>query len=97
MIRPELMEAYARRLAASIGSDLGAAVTSIRRTMFDCQGAEVVVEWLAKLEDGSEVRLSAVVTRGRPEIMPAEPSREEMQRLRELGISPEASENLGQD
>lgn len=93
MIRPEIMEAYARRLAASIGSDLGAAVTSIRRTMFDCQGAEVALEWLARLDDGSEVRLSTVVTRGRPEMAPVEPSREELEKLRELGISPEGTEH----
>lgn len=89
MIRPELMEAYARRMAASVASDLGAGAASIRRTMFDCQGAEMVVEWLAKLEDGSEIRLSAVVTKGRKEMTPAEPSRDELETLRELGISPE--------
>jgi hypothetical protein len=97
MIRPEIIEGYANRLAASISSDLGAAVTSIRRTMFGFQGAEVVVEWLAKLEDGSEVRLSAVITRGRQEMAPVEPSREELERLRDLGISPEAPESIGQD
>ena len=96
-MRFDLMEAYANRLAASIGSDLGAAVTSIRRTVFDGQGAHAVVEWLAKLEDGSEVRLSAVVTRGRPEMTPTEVSREELEGLRELGISPEAPESIGQD
>lgn len=90
MIRPEVVEAYARRMAASLASDLGAGVASIRRTMFDCQGTEVVVEWLAKLEDGSEIRLSAVVTKGvGHETTPAEPSREELEKLRELGISPE--------
>ena len=89
MIRPELMEAYARRMAASVASDLGAGVASIRRTMFNCQGAEMVVEWLAKLEDGSEIRLSAVVTKGRKEMTPAEPSWDELETLRELGISPE--------
>lgn len=89
MIRPELMEAYARRLAASLSSDLGAGVASMRRTMFDCHGAEVVMEWLAKLEDGSEIRLSAVVTKGRQEMKPVELSREELEGLRDLGISPE--------
>jgi hypothetical protein len=89
MIRPELTEAYARRMAASVASDLGAGVASIRRTMFDCQGAEMVVEWLAKLEDGSEIRLSAVVTKGRKEMTLAEPSWDELEILRELGISPE--------
>lgn len=91
MIRPEVVEAYARRMAAALASDLGAGVASIRRTMFDCQGTEVVVEWLAKLEDGSEIRLSAVVTKGRQEITPGEPSREELEKLRELGISPEGT------
>ncbi len=92
MIRPELMEAYARRMAASVASDLEAGVASIRRTLFDCQGTEeVVVEWLAKLEDGSEIRLSAVVTKGRQETASTEPSREELERLRELGISPEGT------
>ena len=93
MIRPDLIEAYARRLAASISSGLGAPVTSIRRTMFDCQGADVVMEWLAKLEDGSEVRLSAVVTQGHPERTPADLSREELETLRELGIAPESAEH----
>ena len=89
MVRPEIMEAYARRMAASVASDLGAGVESVRRTMFDCQSTEVIVEWLAKLEDGSEIRLSAVVTRGRQETAFAEPSRDELEALRELGISPE--------
>lgn len=89
MIRPEIMEAYARRMAASVASDLGAGVASIRRTMFDCHGTDVVVEWLAKLEDGSEIRLSAVVTKGRQETASAEPSRDELEALRALGISPE--------
>jgi hypothetical protein len=89
MIRPEIVEAYARRMAASLAFDLGAGVASIRRTMFDCQGMEMVVEWLAKLEDGSEIRLSAVVTKGRQEPAPKKPSREELEKLRELGISPE--------
>lgn len=89
MIRPELMEAYARRMAASVASDLGAGVASIRRTMFEGQGAEMVVEWLAKLEGGSEIRLSAVVTKSRQETAPAEPSREDLEELRALGISPE--------
>lgn len=92
MIRPDLIEAYGRRLAASISSDLGAPVTSIRRTMFDCQGADVVMEWLAKLEDGSEVRLSAVVTRGHQEMALANPSQKELEWLRDLGISPEGTE-----
>ena len=88
-IRPEIVETYARRMAASLASDVGAGVASIRRTMFDCQGTEMVVEWLAKLEDGSEIRLSAAVTTGRQEVTPADPSREELEKLRELGISPE--------
>lgn len=88
-IRAELMEAYAHRMAVSVAADLGAGVASIRRTMFDYQGTEIVVEWLAKLEDGSEIRLSAVVTKGRQEMTPPEPSREELEKLRELGISPE--------
>jgi len=97
MIRPDLIEAYARRLAASVSSDLGVPVTSLRRTMFDCQDADMVMEWLAKLEDGSEVRLLAVVTQGRQELAPVDPSREELEMLRELGISPEAPESISQD
>jgi len=88
-IQPELMEAYARRMAASLGSDQGAGVTSLQRTIFDCHGAEVVVEWLAKLEDGSEIRLSAVVTKSPREMAVVEPSREDLEELRALGISPE--------
>ncbi len=91
MIRPEIVEAYARRMSAAVASDLEAGVASIRRTMFDRQGAEIVVEWLAKLEDGSEIRLSAVVTKGHQEMTPADPTREELEQLRELGISPEGT------
>jgi hypothetical protein len=91
MIQPELMEAYARRLAASLGCDLEAGVVSMRRTIFDCHGAEVIVEWLGKLEDGSEIRLSAVVTKSPREMTPVELSREELEELRELGISPEGT------
>ena len=91
MIQPELMEAYARRLAASLSRDLESEVVSMRRTMFDCHGAEVIVEWLAKLENGSEIRLSAVVTKGPREMTSVEPSREELEKLRELGISPDGT------
>ena len=88
MVRPEIMEAYARRMVASISADLGSGVVSIRRTMFDCQGTDTVVEWTAKLENGSDIRLSAVITARSPEEEPPPaPSREELETLRDLGIS----------
>jgi hypothetical protein len=87
MVRPEIMEAYARRMVSSISADLGSGVASIRRTMFDCQGTDVVVEWTAKLENGSDIRLSAVITARSPEEEPSEPSPEELEQLRDLGIS----------
>jgi hypothetical protein len=89
MVRPEIMEAYARRMVASLSADMGSGVVSIRRTMFDCQGTDVIVEWMAKLENGSDIRLSAVITARSPEEEPPlpEPSREELEELRDLGIS----------
>jgi hypothetical protein len=87
MVRPEIMEAYARRMVAALGSDLGSGVVSIRRTMFDCHGTDVVVEWTAKLENGSSIRLSAVIAARSPEEEPPEPSTEELEQLRDLGIS----------
>ena len=88
MVRPEIMEACARRMVASISADLGSGVVSIRRTMFDCQGTDTVVEWTAQLENGSGIRLSAVITPRSPkEEPPPEPSREELEQLRDLGIS----------
>jgi hypothetical protein len=88
MVRPEIMEAYARRMVAALSADMGSGVVSIRRTMFDCQGTDVVVEWTAKLENGSDIRLSAVITARSPEEEPLpEPTREELEELRDLGIS----------
>jgi hypothetical protein len=86
MVRPEIMEAYARRMVASLSADMGSGVVSIRRTMFDCQDTDVVVEWTAKLENGSDIRLSAVITARSPHELP-EPTREELEELRDLGIS----------
>jgi hypothetical protein len=90
MDRSTLMEAYARRLVAALSADLGTRVSSVRRTSLEEQDTHVV-EWKAMLENGAEVRLSAVVhlTSG-SSMAPAELSRAELEELRDLGISPEA-------
>lgn len=91
MDRSALLEAYARRLVAALGADLGTRVASVQRTTLEEQDTHVV-EWKALLESGAEVRLSAVVHLvSNPPEAPAELSRAELEKLRDLGISPDDS------
>jgi hypothetical protein len=83
MVRPDLVEAYARRLVATLCSDLGSRVASVQRTI--SEGSDTyVVEWKATLENGGEIRLSAVVL---PPREPTRPRHAELEELRDLGIS----------
>jgi len=87
MNRSALLEAYARRLVAALVADLGTRVASVQQTELDDRGTHVV-EWKALLENGAEVRLSAVIhlASSSPE-SPAELSQKELEELRDLGIS----------
>jgi hypothetical protein len=92
MDRSALLEAYARRLVAALSADLGTHVASVQRTTLEEQKTHVV-EWKALLENGAEVRLSAVVHLASDSLgAPAELSRAELEELRDLGISPEDAE-----
>ncbi|HEV8583140.1 MAG TPA: hypothetical protein VGX68_29080 [Thermoanaerobaculia bacterium] len=88
MVRPDLTEAYARRLVAALSKELGSRVVSTRRTLFEDQNAQVV-EWRASLENGFEIRLSAtVLPKYAPDGAPADLSRTDLEELRDLGIAP---------
>jgi hypothetical protein len=88
MVRPDLVEAYARRLVAAFSSDLGSRVESVQRTI--SEGADsYIVEWKAMCENGAEIRLSAAVLAPRRPRKPTEPRPAELEELRDLGISPE--------
>lgn len=86
MFRPDVVEAYARRLVAALSSDLGSGVASVQRTIFESEDSHVV-EWKALLEDGVEVRLSAAILA--PGLHAGERPKTEEEELRELGIAPE--------
>jgi hypothetical protein len=89
MFRPDVVEAYARRLVAALSSDMGTRAASVQRTIFESQDSQVV-EWKAMLESGVEIRLSAaVLTRG---LRNGERSKTEKEELRELGIASEEPE-----
>jgi hypothetical protein len=89
MFRPDVVEAYARRLVAALSSDLGAPVASVQRTIFESKDSQVV-EWKAMLESGVEIRLSAaVLTAGH---RAGEAFKTEREELRELGIASEEPE-----
>jgi hypothetical protein len=89
MFRPDVVEAYARRLVAALSSDMGTRVASVQRTIFENKDSQVV-EWKAILESGVEIRLSAaVLTEGLRIGEPLKTAREE---LRELGIASEEPE-----
>jgi hypothetical protein len=94
MNRSALLEAYARRLVAALGADLGTRVASVQQTSLEEQGTHVV-EWKARLENGAEVRLSAVIhlASSSPE-PPVGLSDAELEELRDLGISFEDSPGL---
>ena len=86
MVRPDLVEAYARRLVANFSADLGSRVASVQRTI--SEGSDTyVVEWKATLENGTEVRLSAAVLPRHTSREPAVPRHAELEELPELGIS----------
>jgi hypothetical protein len=88
MVRPDLIEAYARRMVAALSKELGSGVVSTQRTLFEHQDSQVV-EWKALLENGVEIRLSAaVLAKGGPERSTAETSRADVEELRNLGIAP---------
>jgi len=89
MSRSTLIAAYARRLVGALSSDLGSGVASVQRAV--CEGRDAhVVEWKALLDSGVEIRLSAVILGSAPCAAPPEPSREDLEELRSLGISPES-------
>jgi hypothetical protein len=89
MFRPDVVEAYARRLVAALSSDMGTRVASVQRTIFESKDSQIV-EWKAILESGVEIRLSAaVLTQG---LRPGERSKAEREELRELGIALEEPE-----
>jgi hypothetical protein len=94
MNRSALLEAYARRLVAALGADLGTRVASVQQASLEEQNTHVV-EWKALLENGAEVRLSAVIhLASSPSEAPAELSRAELEELRDLGISFEGSQGI---
>jgi hypothetical protein len=87
MVRPDLIEAYARRMVTALSKELGSGVVSTQRTLFEHQDSQVV-EWKAILENGFEIRLSAVVlAKSGPERSTTETSRADVEELKKLGIS----------
>jgi hypothetical protein len=94
MVRPDLVEAYARRLVASLCLGLGSRVAAVQRTISESPRGDVM-EWKAVLESGAEIRLSAAILRGAPPSraasIPVQASRSDAEFLREMGISPEDS------
>jgi hypothetical protein len=75
-------------MVAALSRELGSRVVSTQRTLFERQDAQVV-EWKAVLENGFEIRLSAALLPKRaPDGTQAEPSRVDLEELRDLGISP---------
>ena len=92
MLRTELLEAYARRLIAALGAELGTNVTTCCHRRIDHPGEEGG-EWTALLENGSRIELQAVILA--PDFddgLAIEPSPEDLQQLRKLGISLEGLE-----
>jgi hypothetical protein len=88
LVRPDLIEAYARRMVASLAKELGSRAVSTQRTLLEHPDAQVV-EWKALLANGCEIRLSAaVLAQGGPDGMPTESSQADLEELRNLGISP---------
>ncbi len=88
MVRPALIEAYARRMLAMLSKELQTRVVATQRTFFESRGSQLV-EWRANLENGGEIRLSAtVLAKGDLAGEAAGPSQEDLEELRSLGISP---------
>lgn len=87
MVRAILIEAYARRMIAAVSYERRTGVASVQRTLLEHPEGQVM-EWRATLEDGVDIRLSAVVLASGPQEVPAlQPSPADLEELRELGIS----------
>ena len=78
MLRPELLEAYARRLIAALGAELRANVSACSYRVIDHPG-ENGGEWTALLETGSRIRLQAVIQTADDDGLPIEPTAEDLQ------------------
>lgn len=90
MFRPDVVEAYARRLVDVLSSDLGTHVASVQRTLFESEDSRIV-EWKAMLDTGVEIRLSAAIL-GSSVVESDERPPKSLVGLRELGICPEGFE-----
>jgi hypothetical protein len=93
MIKPVLIGAYASRLVSSLSVELGSPIATIRHHA-NAQACRQEAEWTALLANGTRIELFATIsTPGSEDEMLGALSQQDLEQLRELGISLEGTES----